>query len=109
MQMVISNCLCLYTFATVDYSVLPLQVGNIKNLKITQNASKHIFKSSGFNQASKILDWISILFYEVGFKKTVEGYFANHDVAAVKAKIDTLLVERWVSYLLKFNITLPRM
>jgi nucleoside-diphosphate-sugar epimerase len=51
-------------------------------------------RAADLTTASKMLDWVPKVSYEEGFKKTVEWYFANHDVAAVKAKLDKLLVER---------------
>jgi nucleoside-diphosphate-sugar epimerase len=51
-------------------------------------------RAADLTTASKVLDWAPKVSYEEGFKKTVDWYFANRDVAVVKAKLDRLLVER---------------
>ncbi len=45
-------------------------------------------------KARKLLDWSSKVSYREGFKKTIDWYFANHSVEAVKSNLDKLLVER---------------
>jgi nucleoside-diphosphate-sugar epimerase len=44
--------------------------------------------------AGKVLGWVPKVSYKDGFKKTIDWYYANHNVATVKANLEKALVER---------------
>jgi UDP-glucose 4-epimerase len=45
-------------------------------------------------KASNVLKWMPKVTYRDGFQKTIDWYFANHRVEAVKSNLDRLLLER---------------
>src|SRR3990170_278818 len=51
-------------------------------------------RAADLTKALKILKWSPEVSYKEGFKKTIDWYFANHDVAAVKANLENALLER---------------
>lgn len=51
-------------------------------------------RAADVTKALKVLGWSPKISYKEGFKKTIDWYFANHDVAAVKANLEKALLER---------------
>ena len=51
-------------------------------------------RAADLTKALKVLDWTPKFSYEKGFRKTIDWYFANHDVAAVEANLEKALLER---------------
>ena len=51
-------------------------------------------RAADLTKALKILKWSPEVSYKEGFKKTIDWYFANHDVAAVKENLEKALLER---------------
>jgi nucleoside-diphosphate-sugar epimerase len=51
-------------------------------------------RAADLTRARKVLDWSPKVSYKEGFKKTIDWYFANHKVEAVKANLEKALVER---------------
>jgi len=51
-------------------------------------------RAANLTKALKILKWSPKVSYQEGFKKTIDWYFANHDVAAVKGNLEKALLER---------------
>jgi nucleoside-diphosphate-sugar epimerase len=51
-------------------------------------------RAAELTMAKKVLGWSPKVSYKDGFKKTVDWYFANHNVADVKLNIEKLLTER---------------
>lgn len=51
-------------------------------------------RAADLTKARQVLGWAPKVSYEEGFKKTIDWYFANHDVAAVKANLEKALLER---------------
>jgi len=51
-------------------------------------------RAADLTNAFKVLNWSPQVSYKEGFRKTVDWYFANHDVAVVKANVEKALLER---------------
>lgn len=51
-------------------------------------------RAADLTKALKVLNWAPKISYKEGFKKTIDWYFANHDVATVKANLEKSLLER---------------
>jgi UDP-glucose 4-epimerase len=51
-------------------------------------------RAANLTKALEVLNWAPKISYEEGFRKTADWYFANHDVATVKANLEKALVER---------------
>ncbi|MEM2904497.1 MAG: NAD-dependent epimerase/dehydratase family protein [Candidatus Bathyarchaeia archaeon] len=51
-------------------------------------------RAADLTRARKVLGWAPKVSYEEGFKRTVEWYFAHKDPDRVKAKLQSLLLER---------------
>jgi nucleoside-diphosphate-sugar epimerase len=51
-------------------------------------------RAADLTKALKVLNWAPKVSYKEGFKETIDWYFANHDVAAVKANLEKSLLER---------------
>jgi nucleoside-diphosphate-sugar epimerase len=53
-----------------------------------------VSRAADLTKALKVLNWSPKVSYKEGFKKTIDWYFANHNVATVKANLEKLLLER---------------
>jgi nucleoside-diphosphate-sugar epimerase len=51
-------------------------------------------RAADLTEALKVLGWAPKVSYKEGFKKTIDWYFATHDVATVKANLEKSLLER---------------
>jgi UDP-glucose 4-epimerase len=51
-------------------------------------------RAADLTKALKVLNWAPKVSYKEGFKKTTDWYFANHNVATVKANLQKSLLER---------------
>jgi UDP-glucose 4-epimerase len=51
-------------------------------------------RAADVTKAGKVLGWAPKVSYKEGFKKTIDWYFANHNVASVKSNLEKALVER---------------
>lgn len=51
-------------------------------------------RAADLTKARKVLGWSPKISYKEGFQKTIDWYFANHEVAAVKANLEKALLER---------------
>lgn len=51
-------------------------------------------RAADLTKARSVLNWVPKVSYQEGFKKTIDWYFANHDVATVKANLEKSLLER---------------
>ncbi len=51
-------------------------------------------RAADLTLAGKVLGWEPKVSYKEGFKRTIDWYFAHHDVAAVKTNLEKALVER---------------
>lgn len=66
-----------------------------KNIKCDLNKPQGVAsRAANLTKALKILKWSPKVSYQEGFKKTIDWYFANHDVAAVKGNLEKALLER---------------
>jgi UDP-glucose 4-epimerase len=65
--------------------------------KISRDLSKPqgvASRAADNTKAAKVLGWTPKVTYEEGFKKTIDWYYANHKVDAVKTNLAKALVER---------------
>jgi len=65
--------------------------------KVTRDLSKPqgvASRAADVTKAGKVLGWTPKVSYKEGFKKTIDWYFANHNVASVKSNLEKALVER---------------
>ena len=53
-----------------------------------------VSRAASPTKALQVLGWAPQVSYEEGFKATIDWYFANNDVATVKANLEKLLLER---------------
>jgi nucleoside-diphosphate-sugar epimerase len=51
-------------------------------------------RAADLTRAQKVLKWKPKVFYEEGFRKTIDWYFANHDAQTVGANLGKMLLER---------------
>lgn len=51
-------------------------------------------RAADLTKARNVLNWAPKVSYQEGFKKTIDWYFANHNVATVKANLEKSLLER---------------
>jgi len=51
-------------------------------------------RAANLTKSLKVLGWTPKISYKEGFQKTIDWYFANHDVASVKANLEKVLLER---------------
>jgi UDP-glucose 4-epimerase len=51
-------------------------------------------RAADLTKANRVIDWAPKVTYREGFKKTIDWYFANHSIEAVKKNLEKLLLER---------------
>ncbi len=51
-------------------------------------------RAADATKAGKVLEWTPKVSYTEGFKKTIDWYFATHNLEAVKSNLERLLIER---------------
>ncbi|MEM4244290.1 MAG: NAD-dependent dehydratase, partial [Candidatus Bathyarchaeia archaeon] len=51
-------------------------------------------RAADLTKARSVLGWAPKVSYKEGFQKTIDWYFASHDVAAVKENLEKALFER---------------
>ena len=73
------------------------EISGWKPKKIKHDLSKPqgvASRAADLSRAQKVLNWKPKISYEEGFKKTVDWYFANHNIKTVGANLGKMLLER---------------
>ena len=76
---------------------LVFELVNWKPKKVEHDLSKPqgvASRAADLAKAHKVLNWTPKVSYREGFKKTIDWYFANHKVKAVKSNLEKSLLER---------------
>jgi UDP-glucose 4-epimerase len=76
---------------------LIFELANWKPKKVEHDLSKPqgvASRAADLTKARKVLNWVPKVSYREGFQKTIDWYFANHTVTAVKSNLEKSLVER---------------
>jgi len=76
---------------------LVFELVNWKPKKLEHDLSKPqgvASRAADLTRARKILSWAPKVSYREGFQKTIDWYFANHNIKAVKSNLEKSLLER---------------
>jgi len=76
---------------------LVFELVNWKPKKVEHDLSKPqgvASRAADLSKAREVLNWAPRVSYREGFKKTIEWYFANHNIEAVKSNLEKSLLER---------------
>ena len=76
---------------------LLFELVNWKPKEISRDLSKPqgvASRAADLTKARRLMGWSPKVSYKEGFSKTIDWYFANHDVAAMKSNLEKALLER---------------